>query len=69
MDELQISAGAAVAAISGLTAALGVMWVTLLGKIKSAEQSCAEDRRLLHSMLLRIKQLDRRHFTDEVPPD
>lgn len=50
--------------MAALTGALGMVWAALTEKIKSAEQACEDDRRLLRALVLRVNQLDRRKVND-----
>lgn len=60
--------GALIAAIIAQSGALGLMWKALNDKIKHSEQSCAEDRRLLHDLLTRVRQIDRRNIESDTAP-
>lgn len=51
---------ALLAAVAGLTTALGLMWSALASKIHAAEKACEEDRRILRAMVEKVNQLDRR---------
>lgn len=59
---------ALLAAVAGLTTALGVMWAALNAKIRDAEAACAEDRKRLWELVARVSQLDRRHDALGSPP-
>lgn len=58
---------ALLAAVAGLTTALGIMWTALSAKIRDAEAACAEDRKRLWELVGRVAQLDRRHDAP-IPP-
>ena len=60
--------GALIAAIVAQAGALGLVWRALHAKIKHSEDACAEDRRLLHDLLTRVRQIDRRNIELETGP-
>ena len=59
---------ALLAAVAGLTTALGIMWTALSAKIRDAEAACTEDRKRLWELVAKVAQLDRRHDALASPP-
>ena len=60
--------GALIAAIVAQAGALGLVWRALHAEIKSSKEACAEDRRLLHDLLTRVRQIDRRAIELDTAP-
>lgn len=60
---------ALLAAISAEAGVIGVMWIAFNRKVHKAEEACAEDRRVLHDLLVRVSQLDRRKDWSPDKPD
>lgn len=60
---------ALLAAISAEAAVIGVMWIAFNRKVHKAEEVCAEDRRILHELLVKVSQLDRRKDWSAEKPD
>lgn len=60
--------GALIAAVVAQAGALGLVWRALHAKIKHSEDACAEDRRLLHDLLTRVRQIDRRNIELDTAP-
>lgn len=51
---------ALIAAVGGLTAALGVMWLAFQKQIAEGKAACEEDRRKLWELIRIVSQLERR---------
>lgn len=68
MGDLNTLQGILIAGIIAQAGALGLVWRALHAKIKHSEAACAEDRKLLHDLLTRVRQIDRRSIELETSP-
>lgn len=60
--------GALIAGLAAQAGALGLVWRALHQKIKHSEDACAQDRELLHQLLTRVRQIDRRSIELDTAP-
>lgn len=59
---------ALLAGIAAEAAVIGAMWIAFNSKVKHAEELCAEDRKVLRSLVQRITRLDGRSDWTETYP-